>query len=208
MYPLLLLINGFFALANMNDNICYFLASTNIASFEVYSKWECDNFVPVNGGPCNQTAGQWEGVICLGLHLNIVSQIYLLEEGVIGTIPSELSLITSLIAITLPHNSLFGSIPSELCNLLSLSDLDLSYNSFSNSLPTCIGNFKELYALQLSNNKFTGAIPTGIGDMSSLSALVLQNNKFRSTIPNEITKLFQLYDVVIPNNELTGMYFF
>ena len=192
-------------LSHINDNVCYLLASTNIASISIYSMWECVNYIPVNGGPCNKTAGRWEGVICLGVDLDIVTQIYIMELRIYGTIPSELGRITTLNALTLPSNSFYGSLPNELCNLRMMSNLDLSRNSFSKSLPSCIGNFNTIYSLQLSYNKFTGSIPTGIGNMTSLYALVLNNNAFQYSIPTEISKLTRLFDVVMNDNQLSGI---
>ena len=76
-----------------------------------------------------------------------------------GTLPPELSMITSLKEITLMDHStnLYGTIPSEYSMLTTLETFHLPSNTLNGSLPNFIYNIRYV---DLSNNTLTGTIPT------------------------------------------------
>ena len=76
--------------------------------------------------------------------------------------------------ILLPNNGLFGSIPSELGNHQNLGELNLSSNALSGSIPAELGNLTTLYNLNLSNNDFSGVAPP------SLSSFSIPDSAFKS----------------------------
>ena len=62
----------------------------------------------------------------------------------------------------LNDNNLSGSIPSELANLTKLTDLDLAGNRLSGQIPRELGDLPSLRWLRLSGNQFTGCIATSL----------------------------------------------
>jgi hypothetical protein len=90
-------------------------------------------------------------------------------NGLTGTIPSEVSLLTKLTYLDLCCNSLTGTIPSQLGLLTKLTDLSLWGNNLIGMIPSEIGLLSKLTYLSLSNNSLTGTIPSEVGLMSNLS---------------------------------------
>ena len=189
---------------SINNNICYFLASTNIESIPLYSNWKCVDYIPVTN-PCNYSIGQWYGVFCYDLQVGLITALSLdMFHPIIGTFPSQLGLISSLISITAVFNNISGTIPESFCNLTEMYILQLPSNSLSGSIPTCIGNLKELVEIDFSLNKLTGSIPNEIGYLTKLNYLILYGNSLNHTIPNGISNLNSLYNIYLNENDLTG----
>ena len=57
------------------------------------------------------------------------------------------------------NNGLTGSIPSEIGNLTNLTYLDLFFNELTGEIPSEIGNLTNLTTLSLPRNQLTGEIP-------------------------------------------------
>ena len=83
-------------------------------------------------------------------------------------------------------NRLSGSIPSELGDLSSLKRLNLNGNELSGAIPPELGNLSELSYISLRSNQLTGAIPPELGNLSNLRALFLGNNQLTGCIPNAL----------------------
>ena len=192
---------------SINNNICYLVASTNIASFPIYSNWKCVDYVPVTN-PCNYSLGQWYGVYCYGSDeiLGLITEISLdMSFQVTGSLPSELGLITSLDMLVAPYQTLSGSIPNSYCNLTSLSLIQLPANSLTNTIPSCLGSMTNLGSLDISFNKLIGTIPSAIGELTKLYYLIIENNSLNYTIPSGISNLHKLIGLYMNNNELSGI---
>jgi Leucine rich repeat len=71
-----------------------------------------------------------------------------------GTIPSSISLMTSLIGFHVSYNSFTGTIPSSLGNILSLKYLSLQWNSLNGTIPHTIGRLSNLNSLKLFTNRY------------------------------------------------------
>jgi hypothetical protein len=78
-----------------------------------------------------------------------------------------------VIAIDLSDNNLSGSLPEELSKLTSLESINLFKNTISGSLPQSIGNLTSLKTLNISFNKLTGKIPASIGNAKQLQTIEL-----------------------------------
>ncbi|CAO2838464.1 unnamed protein product [Amaranthus hypochondriacus] len=85
--------------------------------------------------------------------------------------------------LDLSCNGLVGSIPEELTNLSAFIGLNLSHNYLSGNIPVKIGEMKALESLDLSNNNLSGRIPISLGAITSLSTLNLSCNKLYGEIP-------------------------
>ncbi|KAF8042214.1 hypothetical protein BT93_A0742 [Corymbia citriodora subsp. variegata] len=96
-----------------------------------------------------------------------------------------------MVNLDLSSNKLIGPILKELTLLSKLQGLNLSCNFLSGGIPTMIGDIKSLESLDLSNNSLSGTIPQSFSTFTSLSKLNLSHNNFTGPIPkgNQIQTL-------------------
>ena len=104
--------------------------------------------------------------------------------------------------LRLADNGLTGSIPTELGSLGALQWLDLSLNELSGSIPRAIESLTSLYLLNLSRNALSGSVPQWFGNMSSLLALYLSANELTGGIPDELGNL-NLWGLGLSWNDLS-----
>ncbi|KAI5074276.1 hypothetical protein GOP47_0010237 [Adiantum capillus-veneris] len=109
-----------------------------------------------------------------------------------------------VISLELPGLGLVGDLPSDISLLSELATLDLSYNNLTGSIPSQIGQLAHLSALYLQFNYFNGKIPPEIGQLKNLSTLSLNGNFLTGGIPNEIGLLENLYWLDLAQNQLSG----
>ncbi|MBC6476995.1 MAG: putative Ig domain-containing protein [Hormoscilla sp. GM7CHS1pb] len=126
------------------------------------------------------------------------------ESGVSGTIPSELSKLTSLEELDLNSSFLTGTIPPELGDLGNLRHLWLDHNSLEGTIPPELGNLSKLTFLKLNNNSLSGTIPSSLGNLSNLQELWMSANSLSGTIPSELGNLTRLQNIYLNDNNLTG----
>ncbi|KAF8041062.1 hypothetical protein BT93_B3091 [Corymbia citriodora subsp. variegata] len=122
-----------------------------------------------------------------------------------GPLPRSISnLSTSIKRIYMTDNRIGGTIPSDIGNLFNLSTLSLSYNSLADRIPNSIGALYRLQELFLSENMFTGEVPPLIGNLTLLSSLYLDYNNFQGYIPQSLSNCKQLIEFDLSNNNLSG----
>jgi hypothetical protein len=139
------------------------------------------------GNPC--PSGAWFGVTCssakiIGLDFS--------QNLLVGTIPSELGMLSALTNIELDGNSLTGSIPSELGKFSRVSFFfALSRNSFTGFIPSELGRLTALREqFLLHNNALSGSIPSQLGLLTGLTTkFELLNNNLCGDIPAEVSAL-------------------
>ena len=85
--------------------------------------------------------------------------------------------------LNLYNQGLTGSIPSEIGNLTNLKKLYLSYNDLTGSIPPEIGNLTNLTSLHLESNQLTGIIPDEICNQGD-SSPGLSNNQLCPPYPS------------------------
>jgi Leucine-rich repeat (LRR) protein len=151
-----------------------------------------------NGGGWTNNTGwntdadycSWYGVTCDGS--GSVTYLWLDDNQLSGTIPSELGNLSNLWSLYLDHNQLNGPIPSELGSLSNLRDLILGSNQFSGPIPAELGNLSNLQRLFLDQNQLNGPIPAELGNLSNLQYLILSSNQLSGPIPSELANLSSL----------------
>ncbi|CAN4087304.1 unnamed protein product [Withania somnifera] len=143
--------------------------------------------------------------------LVVLQQLSLRSNSALtGTIPPQISSLTSLQILTLSQNNLLGQIPEQIFTLTSLVHLDLSYNkltdfsynSFTGPIPETIGHLGTLQKLDLSSNLFSGKIPETIENLQSLNFLALSNNKLSGNFPKGLNKLQGLQYFLMDGNPM------
>ena len=143
----------------------------------------------------------WFGVTCAA---DDVIEINLLDNGLVGTIPAQLSQLSELESLRLGRNQLTGNIPAELGLLSKLLRLHLFTNQLSGPIPAVLGQLSNLLELFLGGNQLSGAIPPELGQLSQLSGLVLYGNQLSGSVPSELGELDNLRVLYLYNNQLSG----
>lgn len=94
-----------------------------------------------------------------------------------GTLPPELSLLTSLRSVWFQNNpDLFGSPFSFLGKLTSLQSITMLGDRSLGVISSEIGNLRNLTFLVMSVNGLSGSLPSEIGQLTQLSILSLGRN--------------------------------
>jgi Leucine Rich Repeat (LRR) protein/S-layer family protein len=150
----------------------------------------------VGSDPCG-----WFGVTCTG---SVVTEVELVSNNLVGTIPAELADLGGLGALYLGLNTLSGTLPPELGTLSNLTALNLVNNSLSGPIPPELGNLGGLVSLHLTNNQFSGSIPSELANLSNLQTLVLNFNSLTGSIPPEFGGMSNLSKLFLAGNLLTG----
>ncbi|XP_021812084.1 receptor-like protein 2 [Prunus avium] len=87
--------------------------------------------------------------------------IYLYNNSINGSIPTEISQLILLRTLDLSHNNVGGNIPDEFSSLEMLETLDLSMNHLSGEIPASLTSLNFLSSLNVSYNNLEGPIPKG-----------------------------------------------
>jgi Leucine-rich repeat (LRR) protein len=148
--------------------------------------------------------------------------IALMYNFLTGTIP-DISAAMTLSKLYLYNNLLTGSIPSELSGSSGIDLIDISDNLITGSLPVPIGSYDSMTMLVLSDNFMTGTIDvltnnTSILDLylyanffsgsipviATLGECLLYSNLFTGSLPSGIEDFSGMVEFDVHQNLLTG----
>ncbi|KAJ4961724.1 hypothetical protein NE237_021634 [Protea cynaroides] len=125
--------------------------------------------------PCN-----WAKVFCSG---GRVTAIQIGNQGVSGTLPSDLGNLTSLVRLELMNNNISGAVPS-LNGLGSLQFLLLSNNQFSSIPADFFSGFSSLQVVGLDKNPFSAwEIPDSLQNATNLANFSANSANVTGNIP-------------------------
>ena len=142
--------------------------------------------------------------------LSTLTGLYLHRNELTGPIPPQLGELSSLVHLTLHRNRLSGKMPAELGDLTALTFLSLYRNNLTGELPAELGSLSSLRWLYLHSNKsgdgggLSGSIPASFGDLQNLERLLLYGNSFSGAMPAELGGLSNLKSLLLHDNEFTG----
>lgn len=88
--------------------------------------------------------------------------LWLDSNGMTGTIPTEIGLLTDLASISLTNSTLSGTIPTEIGALTQLRRLWLYNNDLTGQIPDALNNLPLLEVVELHSNEFVGDMPAGV----------------------------------------------
>ena len=133
-----------------------------------------------------------------------VTQLVLVENGLVGNIPPEFGDLSNMEKLELRGNWLVDLIPSELGSLSNLTVLDLSENWLVGEIPAELGSLVSLELLDLRDNSLGGKIPPELGNLSNLRVLDLSGNSLAGPIPLEFGKLSNLMKLGLKGLHIRG----
>ena len=133
-----------------------------------------------------------------------VTELELVDNGLVGAIPSALGDLGRLRTLNLARNDLSGPIPSALGDLSRLEELELFLNGLTGPIPDALQRLSNLHRLGLSGNDLTGPVPAWLGNQSALRTLYLLGNDLTGPIPDELGRLIDLVGLGLSWNDLTG----
>ncbi|KAK3274158.1 hypothetical protein CYMTET_17643 [Cymbomonas tetramitiformis] len=87
------------------------------------------------------------------------------------------------------YNGLTGTLPTELGMLSEVYSLELDQNSLTGTVPTELGMLSEVYRLYMSKNSLTGTVPTELGMLSEVHHLLLNDNMLEGSLPSQLGAL-------------------
>ena len=105
---------------------------------------------------------------------NVVLEHARLREFVVakmsihGTIPSSLTICTSLVHVNLSNNCLHGPLPDAIGDLRALQTLWVNDNQLTGEIPPRLGECTSLVKLSLACNQFVGSVPPALMAIKSL----------------------------------------
>ena len=179
---------------NLNDRaaLVAFYDSTHGDSWDDNTNWLSD-----------QPLATWHGI---SINSNgRVQGISLVENGIQGTLPPEIGVLTNLKWLFLNGNEIRGAIPDTITQLDSLEDLWLDENQLGGSIPEDIGNMTNLQYLALDSNDIAGRLPASMTSLSNLRYLSLTSNRLSGPIPDNIGAMKSLEVLNLYGNQLTGV---
>jgi hypothetical protein len=177
-------------LATQNTAMCA-LASGFTSNTGLATGWEC-----INGAPILSLC-TWTGVVCVR---GLVTRIDVGNKGIVGTVATELGLLSLLRSINFYNNFLSGTMPQQIAFLSLMIDLSLQSNSFSGAIPTEIGLLNSITRLELSDNIISGSLPIQIGNLFNLSHLSFHSNLISGSLPSDLGLLTNLQKIHLSNN--------
>ena len=149
----------------------------------------------------NQPMTTWFGLTFNGD--GCIERMNLIQNGLSGSLPTEIGEVLNLKWLVLDSNQLIGPIPTSIGNLTNLEVLSLGFNQFSGSIPTVIQKLTNLKQLFLLNNQLSGNIPASLSSLTNLEELFLDDNQLNGSIPNGLGQLSKLRILHLYRNQLT-----
>jgi Leucine rich repeat len=151
---------------------------------------------------------QWDFVACDDI--KFIVELKLSNRRLIGQIPNEVQLLSSLQTLDLSANFLRGTLSNDLWQGLSTS-LSTHRTCLHHALSSRLRLTNKTHfphtrtaVLQLSNNELVGSIPSTLAQLAALTTLDLGVNSLTGALPTELARLTRLETLYVNNNYLTG----
>lgn len=148
-----------------------------------------------------QPVGEWHGIV---VNNGRVEQIYLHDNNLSGTLPSEIGDLTSLNRIDICCNLIGGEIPESIGNLTALELLDIYVNEFTGTFPDSLANCQALQSVVAYKNDFSGGFPSVFFELPNLVRLELGSNEFSGPLNPGINQMTQIRILTFDRNDFSG----
>ena len=131
---------------------------------------------------------EWHGINCTKDKDDMkdaIVAISLPDNQLVGGIPTQLGLLTSLQSLNIPGNHLGGTnLPSEIGRFVDLETLELERTALAGQLPSEIGLCTKLTMLDVWGSDLTGTVPTEIGNIKSLGRQICRLENILPSVPS------------------------
>lgn len=148
----------------------------------------------------------WYGIVCNSRKM--VTDVALDDNGLFGPVPSDLSLLSELLTLSLSKNHIEGTIGTEIGKFKKLTKLSLGGNFLWGSIPSEIAMLTNLHSLVLNANRLTGAMPNELLAspklQKHLTVLSLESNALSGTLSDTMGQMSNLHQLLLGFNALTG----
>ncbi|CAB9517188.1 Leucine Rich Repeat [Seminavis robusta] len=136
----------------------------------------------------------------------LYQHLWLDQNNLLGALPEELFLLTSLKTFSAgSNNRLGGTISTLIGKMTELEDLSLLVTQIGGSIPSEVGLLTQLSSFALRGNP-EGTIPAELWTLTNLRTLGLGNNgNLRGSIPTRIGTMSLLRWISLGGNEISGM---
>lgn len=118
-----------------------------------------------------------------------VERLILPTNNLKGSIPMEISMLTSLRHVAFTSNPIGGSIPTQIGRLTRLEFFAAALVKLGGTIPSEIGMAKNLTHFLIFRTEVSGTIPHQIGALTGMKGLMLDESKISGTIPTELGSL-------------------
>jgi Leucine-rich repeat (LRR) protein len=131
--------------------------------------------------------------------------LQLAYNGLTGTIPSALGLLTKLTLFDVEGNSLNGTIPSSFSKWSLMEVFRVGVNDLTGTIPSDLGRWTNADVFSLYQNDITGTVPSSLGKMSLLQFLWIQNTRLSGSLPASLSALLNATEIFVFNTNLNGI---
>jgi hypothetical protein len=182
--------------------------------------WSATESITSNHTMLHNDECQWFGVSCSPIRIedsnstaNVVTSLRLNDNGLHGSIPPDLGLLTSLTYMDVSYNVLCGPIPSTIGQWQFIEYLDLHVDLdthreclLNGSIPSTIGNWKGPKIIDWSGHALSGAFPLSMShwDVHRIQKFNMNWNQIDGTIPSFIVLWSNLISIEMMYNHITG----
>lgn len=146
---------------------------------------------------------EWAGIVCNANDL-CVDRIEFENNGLAGTMPSEVGRLSDMRFLITEQGDMEGQIPDTIGNLEMLIILDLDFNAFTGPIPDTLYGLENLGQVDLNGNELTGEISPDVGNLVNLRFLQVNENRLTGEIPAELGELELLVVAAFSFNDFTG----
>ena len=137
---------------------------------------ECDWYNMIGLDPCNR--------------VEQLEMIRINGNGLQGTLPRELSILSTIYEFTVADNLITGTFPTDFVSLKELDVLVVAFNQFSGEIPGYFFRFEDMVYWDVGFNKFTGTLPNDIPEqMPDLQYMFAENNELSGPLPTNLGTL-------------------
>ena len=163
--------------------------------------WPDANFFNMNPTiPSSTDMSTWNGLTCIN---GKIIYIYLPNNNLNGSLPSEIGLLSELVEINVNDNQMIsGALPIELWNLSNLNRLYMWNTDVSGSIPSAISGLVSLEEIVLTYNQMSGPLPIELTQLPNLYSIQLCGTGLTGTMPASIYNMSQLITLNLCDNNL------
>lgn len=135
----------------------------------------------------------------------LYKHLWLDQNNLVGRIPEEIYMMTSLETFTIGYNHLEGTISNRVGQLTALQGLGIFSLRNGGTIPTQIGLLTQLRGLGLADNSHEGSLPSELLQLTKLDTLDLNTNpNLQGTIASEFGTFSKLRWLVLDESDFSG----